>query len=40
MTIGGPIIFLEPEEGLLADKTNEQVAGRPWELWKRKALAK
>ncbi len=40
MSIGGPIVFLEPEEGVLADKTNEQVAGRPWELWKRQALVK
>ena len=40
MAIGGPIVFLEPEEGVLADRTNEQVAGRPWELWKGKVLVK
>jgi ribulose-5-phosphate 4-epimerase/fuculose-1-phosphate aldolase len=38
--IGGPVTYLEPEEGALADKTNAQVVGRPWELWKRKALGK
>ena len=37
-TIGGAITFLEAEEGARADKINEQVVGRPWELWKRKAL--
>jgi hypothetical protein len=30
MTIGGPVTFLEPEEGAIADKTNAQVVGRPW----------
>jgi ribulose-5-phosphate 4-epimerase/fuculose-1-phosphate aldolase len=39
-SIGGPIIFLEPEEGAKADKTNEQVVGRPWELWKRRVMGK
>ena len=28
------------EEGAKADKTNEQVVGRPWELWKRRVLGK
>jgi ribulose-5-phosphate 4-epimerase/fuculose-1-phosphate aldolase len=37
-TIGGAITFLEAEEGARAEKINEQVVGRPWELWKRKAL--
>jgi HCOMODA/2-hydroxy-3-carboxy-muconic semialdehyde decarboxylase len=36
--LGGPITFLAPEEGALADKTNIDVVGRPWELWKRKVL--
>ncbi len=40
MSIGGPITYLEAEEGAMADKVNEQVVGRPWELWKRKALGK
>ena len=39
-TLGGPITFLEPEEGLKADKVNEVIHLRPWELWKRKALGK
>jgi ribulose-5-phosphate 4-epimerase/fuculose-1-phosphate aldolase len=38
--LGGPITFLEPEEGEKADKINEQVSARPWELWKKKAMAK
>ena len=40
LSIGGPVTFLEAEEGAKADLTNEQVVGRPWELWKRKALGK
>ena len=40
MSIGGPITYLEPEEGAMADKTNDQVVGRPWELWKREVLAR
>ena len=28
--------FLDPEEGVKADKINERIVGRPWELWKRK----
>jgi hypothetical protein len=34
------ITFPEPEEGEKADKINEQVSSRPWELWKKKAMAK
>jgi len=36
----GRSLFLEGEEGAKADKINEQVVGRPWGLWKRKALGK
>jgi HCOMODA/2-hydroxy-3-carboxy-muconic semialdehyde decarboxylase len=39
-SIGGPIQFLDPEEGAKADQLNEQVIGRTWELWKRKVQAK
>jgi ribulose-5-phosphate 4-epimerase/fuculose-1-phosphate aldolase len=38
--LGGPITFLESEEAAKADKINEQVHGRPWELWKQKAMPK
>ncbi len=38
VALGGPINFLQAGEGQKADKINEQVVGRPWELWKRKAL--
>jgi HCOMODA/2-hydroxy-3-carboxy-muconic semialdehyde decarboxylase len=34
----GAIKFLEPEESRLAAQMNDQVLGRPWELWKRKVL--
>jgi ribulose-5-phosphate 4-epimerase/fuculose-1-phosphate aldolase len=37
--LGGPINALEPEEGVKADQTNQQVTGRPWQLWKQKAMA-
>ncbi len=38
--LGGPYTTLEPEEGIKADKVNEVISARPWELWKRKAMAK
>jgi len=38
--LGGPITFLAAEEGAKADNVHQQVVGRPWELWKRKALGK
>ena len=37
-TLGGQINFLTPEEGTKADKVNEQIYARPWELWRKKAL--
>ena len=36
--LGGPITFLEREEGEKADETIQKVVMRPWELWKRKAM--
>jgi HCOMODA/2-hydroxy-3-carboxy-muconic semialdehyde decarboxylase len=39
-SIGGPITFLDPEEGAKADKDNERAVGRAWDLWRRKALGK
>jgi len=40
LALGGPVKYLDPEEARLADATNQGTYGRPWELWKRKALAK
>ena len=39
MKLGKPE-FLNAEEAAAATKTNEQLVGRPWELWKRHAMAK
>ncbi len=39
MTLGGPITFLDPEEGLLTEATIEGQIHRPWDLWKAKVLA-
>jgi HCOMODA/2-hydroxy-3-carboxy-muconic semialdehyde decarboxylase len=39
-SIGGPITFLAPEEGMMADKDNARAVGRSWDLWKRKALGR
>jgi len=36
----GPVEFLTEAEGRLATATNRSTIERPWELWKRKALAK
>ena len=36
----GPIEFLSDVEGELATATNRATIGRPWELWKLKAMAK
>lgn len=38
--LGGNITYLEPEEGRLAATNIAGTISRPWELWKRKALAK
>ena len=38
--LGGPITFLEPEEAAKADKVNDVIHLRPWELWKQKAMGK
>ena len=40
IALGGPYTTLEPEEGVKADKVNDVIHLRPWELWKKKALAK
>jgi hypothetical protein len=44
--IGGPITFLEKEEGEKIDAVNNDPKNpsggimRPWELWKKKAMEK
>ena len=39
MKLGKPE-FLNAEEAAAATKSNEALVGRPWELWKRRAMAK
>ncbi len=38
--LGGPITFLDTEEARLAEAANNGQVERPWELWKKRALAK
>ena len=40
MLAGGPITFLDPEEGRLTEATIEGQIHRPWDLWKRKIARK
>jgi ribulose-5-phosphate 4-epimerase/fuculose-1-phosphate aldolase len=40
IALGGPYTTLELEEGVKADKVNEVISARPWDLWRRKALGK
>ena len=40
VALGGPFTTLTPEEGDAADKVNTVISARPWELWKKNALAK
>jgi hypothetical protein len=39
MKLGSPE-FLNPQEAATAAKTNDTLVDRPWELWKRRAMAK
>ncbi|HEX7387740.1 MAG TPA: class II aldolase/adducin family protein [Castellaniella sp.] len=39
LNLGGPIHFLAPEEGRLADHSIQTVMQRPWGLWKARAEA-
>ncbi len=36
MALGGDVNALTPEEGVKADKVNEQIVGRAWGLWKQR----
>ncbi len=40
MALGGTITYLDAEEARKAEASLAGTLGRPWELWKRKALAK
>jgi hypothetical protein len=39
MALGGPVTYLDPEEAKKAQAALAGTIPRPWELWKRKALA-
>jgi HCOMODA/2-hydroxy-3-carboxy-muconic semialdehyde decarboxylase len=38
MQLGGSIVALTTGEGIMADAVNVAGVGRPWELWKKRAL--
>jgi ribulose-5-phosphate 4-epimerase/fuculose-1-phosphate aldolase len=40
MALGGNITFLDPEEARRAEASIDGTLGRPWELWRRKALGR
>jgi HCOMODA/2-hydroxy-3-carboxy-muconic semialdehyde decarboxylase len=40
MALGGPITYLDPEEARKAEAAIDGTLARPWELWRRKALAR
>ena len=40
MALGGNITYLDPDEAKRAQASISGTIGRPWELWKRKALAR
>ena len=40
MALGGTVTYLDPEEARRADGSVGGTVPRPWELWKRKALAR
>lgn len=40
MALGGAVTYLDPEEARKAEATLLGTLGRPWELWKRKALGR
>lgn len=40
MMAGGPITFLHPEEARLAEVAIDGQLDRPWQLWKKKVLAR
>ncbi len=40
MALGGPVTYLDDEEARRAEASVAGTVGRPWELWRRKALAR
>ena len=40
MALGGQVTYLDPEEARLAEASVSGTVPRPWELWKKKALAR
>jgi ribulose-5-phosphate 4-epimerase/fuculose-1-phosphate aldolase len=40
MALGGPVTYLDDEEARLAEASVGGTISRPWELWKKKALAR
>jgi ribulose-5-phosphate 4-epimerase/fuculose-1-phosphate aldolase len=40
MALGGTVTYLDPEEAKRAQASIGGTIGRPWELWKKKALAR
>jgi ribulose-5-phosphate 4-epimerase/fuculose-1-phosphate aldolase len=40
MALGSTVTYLDPEEARQAEASVAGTIGRPWELWKRKALAR
>jgi ribulose-5-phosphate 4-epimerase/fuculose-1-phosphate aldolase len=40
IALGGEVRYLDPEEARRAQAVVEKTVGRPWELWKRKAMAR
>jgi HCOMODA/2-hydroxy-3-carboxy-muconic semialdehyde decarboxylase len=40
MALGGPVTYLDDEEARRAEASVGSTVGRPWELWRRKALGR
>jgi ribulose-5-phosphate 4-epimerase/fuculose-1-phosphate aldolase len=40
IALGGSVTYLDPDEALEADETNNRVIAKPWELWKRQFASK
>jgi ribulose-5-phosphate 4-epimerase/fuculose-1-phosphate aldolase len=40
MALGGNVTFLDPEEARRAEASIDGTLGRPWELWRRRALGR
>jgi hypothetical protein len=38
--LGGSVTYLDPEEGRKTELVTNSTVVRPWELWKKRALAK